>query len=1300
MKRVLIVALVLVALLPVTLTTAHLPQVPYFPDPTPQKTQAEELSLVEQAIRKAIAGQAEFIPVFLIYDTLVDHLQISADGTWATAWLNPVDPLTNQVVPAEPGLAIAQKSGGAWQVYLPTTQGWSAAVEIVPEDLLSAEDKQNWLFIEIQSIQQAAAGAPFGGYLLPWAAGVRLYMTQSVHHDKYDSSGKAHYAFDFAQSYPSGMFNVYAARGGTVHRVVWWHPNGNEQYGNYLVLKDTSTSPTTYQLYLHFAQDTIPPALRVVGAAVQQGQFIGVADDTGISSGNHLHFHVHLNPNSYWDQSVDITFDDVTINGGRPRNAYDLAWCRNDSTFRDICTTTSETYVSGNMVKGDLYAPVGDIVEPVPGLLLESSTLRLSGWASDGDSGLKSAQFIAKYRGTWHNVGTLFNSSPFAFDWDLCADGVPDGPVSLALELRDQDGNWSSTLPGLRHLIKNYTCPTPPPACTPDANQVAIYARPDYLGECVLLGTGSYPFATSLGSLGNDNAESIRTGANVRATLYMNENLAGRGETFFTSDNWLVDNLIGTNRVSSVLVQPIAQLPGVPAPAWPEPAAAYPAGSSLSLVWQDTGGADQFQALLSDSAGTVTTSTWLEVPIWNLGSLPAGSYTWQVKARNNSGESGWSAARSLNLSLPALPVASPVNAPYSDDMEISGDNGWTKSSNWDKTDTKNHTDGGKLSWMYDTSSAVGYDTGTPNTGDLTTRPLRIPSGSETYSLRFWYYYQTEGPGPFWDQRWVQLSVDGGPFINRYQLSEDPANYWLQSPPISLAGYNGRTVQVRFHFETLDEASNGYAGWFIDDFKIDNAAPPSCADNDNSPQEATAVVYGSTSNGRICPNGDFDFFKFNGNAGDLVGISVDTPGVVFDPYLLLLDSSGTTLLAENDDRLPGTYVDPLLTYRLPKNGTYYLKVRAWKHPSTGGLQSTYKLSLHANDEVDPSATISSPPGGTFLPATPFTITVAASDESSGIHLVDFLWHSGDWQGSDWKLLGTDDNGSDGWNMRFNPADVPDQKEIAFYARVYDWVGNWIGAGAWNLALDRTAPVTALEPLAATQNRTAILLEWTGSDNLSGIEYFDLQRRRKENSVWKEWQDLFLKVDKGLRQIWMVGESGGEYGFRLRGVDRIGNTEAYPADAETSTRIPVTVCSPAGDEWENDNSSATASLVTVANTSQLHTYCNPAASDRLNDEDWLKISVKASQPLSLIAVPQDASAASVLELYDAAGSAGTLLASSSPAEFGETSLLSWLPAENGPVFLRMRHLDGRVAGDGVKYLILVRQGPPVFLPMMRK
>lgn len=303
---------------------------------------------VEQSIEQAIAAQIESEPVFMLFDTQVDNLTISDDRSWATAELIPTDPDTGEVVPTEPGLALAKwdEEFQQWLTILPSDPGWVEALSAVPEGLISEEERLGWL--EIAVVQEALMPtAPLGGYFLPWAYGEKMRVTQSVGHDRYTPNGNAHFSFDFATpGYPSHQFNVHAARDGIVKYAVWRHADGSEgtTQTNYLVLEDRSTMPTTYQLYMHFAQNSIPEKLRTPGAYVRRGEFIGVADDTGISSGNHLHFQVHTNPASYWGRAVDILFNDVTINGGRPRISSDQRYCKSS----DICFQMQYDYISLN----------------------------------------------------------------------------------------------------------------------------------------------------------------------------------------------------------------------------------------------------------------------------------------------------------------------------------------------------------------------------------------------------------------------------------------------------------------------------------------------------------------------------------------------------------------------------------------------------------------------------------------------------------------------------------------------------------------------------------------------------------------------------------------------------------------------------------------------------------------------------------------------------------------------------------------------------------------------------------------
>jgi hypothetical protein len=218
------------------------------------------------------------------------------------------------------------------------------------------------------------------------------------------------------------------------------------------------------------AQNSIPAELRAIGAPVVRGQFIGIADDTGASTGNHVHFQVHTNAGSYWGRAVDIIFDEVSINDGRPRVKNEFY---DDSKFctwpEDVCVS-SNRHMSRNY-KSDPNPPTGGLAGLQNGDVIRSSVLKIDGWAQDAESGLRSIQIVAAYNGAMHNTDPVFTTSPFSLTWDMCQAGVPDGPVSLGLRIFDQQSNLTYS-PGLVTITKSYQCL--PPQNPNDTNPPAV----------------------------------------------------------------------------------------------------------------------------------------------------------------------------------------------------------------------------------------------------------------------------------------------------------------------------------------------------------------------------------------------------------------------------------------------------------------------------------------------------------------------------------------------------------------------------------------------------------------------------------------------------------------------------------------------------------------------------------------------------------------------------------------------------------------------------------------------------------
>ncbi len=623
-------------------------------------------------------------------------------------------------------------------------------------------------------------------------------------------------------------------------------------------------------------------------------------------------------------------------------------------------------------------------------------------------------------------------------------------------------------------------------------------------------------------------------------------------------------------------------------------------------------------------------------------------------------------------------------APYADDME-DGLNDWTATGLWHQIDENSPypaSHSGSHSWWYGQDGTGDYDTGTANSGDLTSPPIYIPTYD--YYLRFWYRYETEMEGPNWDQRRLQISVDGGPFSDVLQLYDDPMNWWLQSPAINLSGYAGYTIQVRFRFDTLDGAYNAYQGWHIDDFDISGTPPPSCINTyepNNTPAQASAIAYGQTLSADICPGGDYDYYRFTGAAGDKIVVDIDAQinGSSLDPYIFLLDGDGTTVLSANDDEILSEIRDSRLGYELPNNGLYYIKVKAWDHPSAGGSNHFYTINL-STDNTGPSfAQITSPSNDAWLDLSQETITVSASDNESGIKQVKFWWHDNDWENSDWVLLGTDWDGRDGWSLDFDTSSLAEQQGASFYIYAYDWTENYTGHGVWNLGLDRTPPTVSAEiwPLYGDAPFLDFRVSWgEASDNMSGIASFDVQYRDGPTGIW-----INLLTGTTSAYTRFVGQNGHTYYFRARARDRADNQSAYAGgdgDAQHTVQISVV----AADIYEIDNSKISATTVLTDGTWQAHNF------HTAGDQDWLKFTAAAGVTYTLVTTNTGGHSDTVIYLYDSDGTTLIGFNDDDPDNW-PASRLEWGATHAGVYYIRIEHWDPYAYGSTTAYALSIAE-----------
>lgn len=319
---------------------------------TPEPIIIEEPKLkgLEESLFETLASTEG---VWSAREWAIDQVEYNQDGDQALVWLAGVDPETGMVMASEPIQVFAQKSDdqASWTITLEDDPAFAKLISI--SDLAESEAVSK---SAPPAIIQADVPRIYGGYYLPWEAGLRKALTWSIAHTSCTPTYYCKYAFDFADG---TMFKLSAAKPGTVYHWKDTCANGVTNCTNSITLEDRSTEPWTYQIYLHLANNSIPSELKRVGAYVRQGQFIGLVDDTGASTGHHVHFMVvakdtlyKTSSGYYFGRSEDITFRDVLINwdiatqGGRPRLAYEA------TTYGGVGQTW---YISGNVFAGYKY---------------------------------------------------------------------------------------------------------------------------------------------------------------------------------------------------------------------------------------------------------------------------------------------------------------------------------------------------------------------------------------------------------------------------------------------------------------------------------------------------------------------------------------------------------------------------------------------------------------------------------------------------------------------------------------------------------------------------------------------------------------------------------------------------------------------------------------------------------------------------------------------------------------------------------------------------------------------------------
>ncbi|MHC1564990.1 MAG: DUF2341 domain-containing protein, partial [Candidatus Syntropharchaeales archaeon] len=155
---------------------------------------------------------------------------------------------------------------------------------------------------------------------------------------------------------------------------------------------------------------------------------------------------------------------------------------------------------------------------------------------------------------------------------------------------------------------------------------------------------------------------------------------------------------------------------------------------------------------------------------------------------------------------------------FFDDME-SGSEKWTASGLWHLTSKKYHSS--DHSFWYGQESTNNYDTGAANSGSLQSNAFTANQGAK---LELWYWREVEyGTEPGYDKTIIYDSTDGSSWNQIwYKDSDNPSETAWTFLSVNLTE---NAKYIKFYFDTVDDQTNNYWGWFIDDVRIRKYTSP-------------------------------------------------------------------------------------------------------------------------------------------------------------------------------------------------------------------------------------------------------------------------------------------------------------------------------------------------------------------------------------------------------------------------------------------------------------------------------------------
>jgi hypothetical protein len=198
-----------------------------------------------------------------------------------------------------------------------------------------------------------------------------------------------------------------------------------------------------------------------------------------------------------------------------------------------------------------------------------------------------------------------------------------------------------------------------------------------------------------------------------------------------------------------------------------------------------------------------------------------GSLEIKVKATDAAGAT---AEASCTLTVSNTPVG--TEPLFSDDMESAQTAGnWTATGLWhlaaNSTCATPGFASGANAFYFGQDAGCSYDTKKAVKGTLTSRAIAGVTATSKLSFQFLRDVEKASSGSY-DKTSVEVAVGASTTFKKLwskDCKDASQKSWQSSGELSLAEYAGKSIRIRFNFDSVDSYDNAHIGWLIDDVVV-------------------------------------------------------------------------------------------------------------------------------------------------------------------------------------------------------------------------------------------------------------------------------------------------------------------------------------------------------------------------------------------------------------------------------------------------------------------------------------------------